>query len=516
MPAFPFPSQAAQPQSISSLSFLTVYRQRLFQEKPLSSPKAPLGAFRCTKIIATMGPATHSEQRLTELFDAGVNVFRMNASHGSWKERLERITRVRRMAERRDAHVGILLDLQGPKIRLGRFKDGGCMLEAGAEFTITVDEVLGTAERACTTYASFAQDVKPGDRVLLADGAVVLQAVEAKGNDVRCLVVIGGEISDHKGINLPGAKLRTPALTKKDLEDLEFGLEARVDFVALSFVRTGIDVRQLKQILVTRGYEIPVIAKIEKPEALENLDAILEETDGVMVARGDLGVEMSLERVPFIQKQLIAKARNCGKFVITATQMLESMIDHLHPTRAEVSDIANAICDGTDSLMLSAETSVGIDPGRVVRTMAKVAEETEHWSRSNITPTIPHPTTPTNAEIIADAAYHAASAAGVTAIGIYTRSGLGARLISHYRPPVPIYAFTPNAEVARRLSVWYGVLPILSPTLDTTDQKIAHMEEQLLERQLLEPEDNVVFVAGQPRGQVSGIDLIKLHRLESR
>ena len=463
-----------------------------------------------------MGPATHTSERLTELFDAGVNVFRMNASHGSWKERMERITRVRQMAEQRGAHVAILLDLQGPKIRLGNFENGCCTLEAGSEFTITVDEVLGTSQRATTTYSAFAQDVKPGDRVLLADGAVVLKAVDAKGNDVRTQVVVGGEISDHKGINLPGVKLRTPALTRKDLEDLEFGLEARVDFVALSFVRTGTDVRQLKQILDTRGYEIPVIAKIEKPEALENIEEILDETDGIMVARGDLGVEMSMEKVPFIQKQLIARTRSRGKFVITATQMLESMIDHLHPTRAEVSDIANAICDGTDSLMLSAETSVGIDPGRAVRTMAMVAEETEHWSRSNTMPTLPEPNAPTNAEIIADAAYHAASAAGVTAIGIYTRSGLGARLISHYRPPVPIYAFTPNAESARRMAVWYGILPILSPSLDTTDQKIAHMEEQLLERKLLAPEDNVVFVAGQPREGRSGIDLIKLHRLEAR
>ncbi|MEP7354608.1 MAG: pyruvate kinase [Acidobacteriota bacterium] len=477
---------------------------------------------RSTKIVVTLGPATDDPARLAELFDAGANVFRLNASHGNWPERLRRLEAVRTMAKQKGAHVAILLDLQGPKIRLGNFAGGCCTLEPGTTFTITTSasaqSVLGDVHGASTTYADFAKDVKPGDRVLLADGSVELKALSSDGVSVVCEVVCGGPISDHKGINLPGVALSTPSLTAKDIEDLKYGLEAGIDLVALSFVRKAADVEHLRTLLnemtPAGGTQVPLIAKIEKPEGWENLDAILDASDGVMVARGDLGVEMPMEQVPFIQKRIIQKARDKGKFVITATQMLESMIHERTPTRAEVSDVANAICDGSDALMLSAETSVGCDPGQAVRTMARVAEETETWLRPEAFRHSPARSNPTNAEIIADAVLHAAQSAGVAAIAVYTRTGLGARLISRQHPPVPIYAFTPDEVVARQLAPWFGVIPIMSPALQTTDQKLQHLEADLVAKGLLKVGDNVVFVAGQPRGPVSGIDLIKLHRLE--
>ena len=315
-----------------------------------------------TKIVATLGPAISGASSLKSMFQAGVNVFRLNTSHGTWDDHLERIASVRAAAVELGIQAGILLDLQGPKIRLGTFQDGQCELQTGDIFSITTEKVQGTAALASTSYAQFAKDVKPGDRVFLADGSVELRVLDTDAVTARCEVVIGGCLSDHKGINLPGVELSTPSLTRKDMEDLQRGLQAGIDFVALSFVRKASDVQRLKLYLEEKDAQIPVIAKIEKPEGWKNLEQILEESDGVMVARGDLGVELALEKVPFIQKRIIELARAKGKFVITATQMLESMIEHSSPTRAEVSDVANAICDGTDAVMLSAETSTGRYP----------------------------------------------------------------------------------------------------------------------------------------------------------
>jgi pyruvate kinase len=447
------------------------------------------------------------------MFDAGVDVFRLNTSHGNWEDHLARIAAVRATAAELSVHVGILLDLQGPKIRLGRFVGGQCDLEPGAVFTITTETVQGTSALACTSYAHFAKDVKPGDPVLLADGTIELRVLSTDAVSVRCEVVTGGPLGDHKGINLPGVELSTPSLTKKDMEDLNQGVKAGVDFVALSFVRKATDLLRLKLFLEEHDSQLPVIAKIEKPEGWKNLEQILDESDGVMVARGDLGVEMALEKVPFIQKRIIERARAKGKFVITATQMLESMIEHPSPTRAEVSDVANAICDGTDAVMLSAETATGKYPGKAVRMMTSIADETEGWLRPQGFQEPLPPLTPSNAEIIADAAYRAARSAGVAAIVVFTSSGASARLISRLRPPVPIYAFTQSENIARQLTICFGVTPILAPDAQSTEQMLLLMEQTLVAAGLLKPNDNVVFVAGQPIGRVGSTNLIKLHRL---
>jgi pyruvate kinase len=386
-------------------------------------------------------------------------------------------------------------------------------LQAGDIFSITTEQVQGTAALASTSYTLFAKDVKAGDRVFLADGSIELRVLDTNTVSARCKVVVGGCLSDHKGINLPGVELSVPSLTRKDMEDLERGLQAGIDFVALSFVRKASDLQRVKLYLEQKDAQIPVIAKIEKPEGWRNLEQILDESEGVMVARGDLGVELALEKVPFIQKRIIERARAKGKFVITATQMLESMIEHSSPTRAEVSDVANAICDGTDAVMLSAETSTGHYPEQAVRMMVRIAAETESWLRPQGFQDPLPPLTPSNAEIIADAAYHAARSAGVTAIVVFTTSGTSARSISRFRPPVPIYAFTQNECAARQLSISFGVEPILAPDVKSTDQMLLQMERVLVSSGRLKPGDNVVFVAGQPIGITGSTNLIKLHRI---
>ena len=441
-----------------------------------------------------------------------MDVFRLNASHGSQEDHARRIKKVREFAAEFKSHAGILLDLQGPKIRLGTFKDGPQFLANNSIFTITTEPVAGTAEIASTTYSDFARDVKPGDTVLLADGALQLQVVDSNGVAARCLVVNGGIISDRKGINLPGVNVSTPSLSKKDIADAHFGVEHGVDFLALSFVRQARDVLRLRHLLDEVEAKQPIVAKIEKPEGWQNLDSILDECDGVMVARGDLGVEMALEKVPAIQKTIIEKARACGRFVITATQMLESMIESVVPTRAEVSDVANAIHDGTSAIMLSAETSAGKNPIEAVKMMARIACETEgaikrqgfhkDWE------TFSDRTMP---EIIADAAYHCARTAGVVALAIGTTSGSSARLLARYRPPVPIYAFTSSAAVARQLSIVYGVQAIITTDKDSTDQMLMEMEQTLIAAGHVKPGDNIVFVAGQPVGMRGSTNMLKLH-----
>ncbi|MEX2264910.1 MAG: pyruvate kinase [Bryobacteraceae bacterium] len=464
-----------------------------------------------TKIVATLGPASDGLPVLHKLLDAGVDVFRLNASHGPIELHVERIGKVRGLAAERGQEVAIFLDLQGPKIRLGRFEGGGCLLETGAEFTITVENVPGTCQRASTSYTSFAKDVRPGDRVLLADGAVELRAIESDGVEVRCEVVRGGPISDNKGINLPGARITSPSITSKDLADLEAGIEAGIDMVALSFVRTAQDVCELRTRLA--GREIPIIAKIEKPQAWENIDSILDEADGVMVARGDLGVEMALEKVPPIQKSIIRRARLRGKFAITATQMLESMVENATPTRAEVSDVANAIYDGTDAVMLSAETSIGRFPVEAAEIMGRIAQEAEHSIRARGFREPPRNPSPTHAEIVADAAYRAAREAGVAAIVVFTASGSSARLISRFRPPVQIHAITPSHAVARRLAIQYAVNPICMPEVRSTDEMIALVDRLMVEKHAVSHGQSVVMVGGQPIGRPGTTNFMNLHRI---
>ena len=469
---------------------------------------------RTTKIVATLGPATDPPEKLRKLFEAGVNVVRLNASHGLQADHAKRIQAVRQLAAETGRNVGILLDLQGPKIRLGNFQNGGCVLEEGSAFTITTQPVEGTAEMALTSYTEFARDVKPGDSVLLADGALQLEVVAADGIAARCRVIRGGWIGDRKGINLPGVHVSAPSLSKKDVADAHFGVEQGVDFIALSFVRTGKDVLRLRHLLDEVDASQPIIAKIEKPEAWQNLDSIIEEAEGIMVARGDLGVEMALERVPMIQKAIIERCRQLGRFVITATQMLESMIENPVPTRAEVSDIANAIYDGTSALMLSAETSTGKYPIEAIQMMGKIAVETEAAvRRQGFTKDVGLVPDATTAQIIADAAFHVARSAEVSALAVGTTSGATAKLLARYRPPVPIFAFTASEAVARQLSIIYGVDAIVAPACASTDKMLQEMEKALIATGRVKPGDNVVFVAGQPVNQPGSTNLLNLHRV---
>ena len=466
-----------------------------------------------TKIVATLGPASSSPEMIRKLMTAGVDVFRLNASHGTIEERSTAVKDIRAAAAERGVNTGILLDLQGPKIRVGTFEGGQALLEEGSEFRITTEEVQGDATRVFTTYKDFARDVKGGDRVLLADGAMELRVIDTDGVNARCKVITGGVIKDKKGINLPGVQLSTPSMTRRDMENLSAGLEAGIDLVALSFVRRSSDVLRLRLFLEERGSNVPIIAKIEKPEAVENIKDILSESDGVMVARGDLGVECPMEKVPFIQKSIIESARRAGKFVITATQMLESMIENPFPTRAEVSDVANAIYDGTDAVMLSGETSVGKFPVEAVRMMDRTAAQAEESIRKHGFRELLSREYVTHAEIVADSAYHAAKMAGAQAIVVFSASGSSARLVARFRPPVPIFVFTSSETAARSLSVVFGVYAIIAPPTTSTDEMMSQMDRILIERGYVKPRDSVVFVAGQPIGRPGTTNMMKLHRV---
>lgn len=471
-----------------------------------------------TKIIATLGPASSSPSMIRALLSAGTDVFRINASHGTHGQHLARIRAVREVAAECRLDPGVLLDLQGPKIRLGKFSGGSATLNTGDRFVITTESVPGTSQLASTTYAEFAKDVAPGNRVLLADGAVELWALETDGTQVRFEVTAGGTIKDQQGINLPGVRVSIPSLTDKDLADLAFGLANGVDLVALSFVRSGTDVRALRKHMNDLGGQVPIVAKIEKPEALDHLEGILDVADGVMVARGDLGVELALARVPGAQKTILQRARIRGKFAITATQMLESMIVNSTPTRAEVSDVANAIFDGTDAVMLSAETASGAHPVEAVRMMASIAEETEAYVRHKFFDEPPQEPNPSHARIIAEAAYHAGLSAGVKSIVVFTTSGATARLVARYRPRVPIFAFCATQEAARALSVIYGVhaispIHVESIHVESIQDMLQVTDHTLLGEAWSKIGDSVILVAGTPFGTPGSANTIRLHRI---
>jgi pyruvate kinase len=464
-----------------------------------------------TKIVATLGPATDSQEIIGQLLRAGADVFRCNMSHGTQAEHGARIQRVRQAAKEMGVHAAILIDLQGPKIRLGTIEGGGCVLKAGERFTLTTEPLEGNCQRAACSYPSLARDVTSGDRILIDDGSVELRVIRSDGISAECEIVTGGRISDRKGINLPGVNVSTPSLTKKDISDLRFGIEIGIDIVALSFVRKRDDVLRLRVHLEDNDARIPIVSKIEKPEGWTNLDSILQESDGVMVARGDLGVEMALERVPSIQKEIIHRARAHGKFVITATQMLDSMMDRPYPTRAEVSDIANAIYDGTDAVMLSGETSMGKYPVEAVRIMDRIAVEAE----STIPPfsELPPVENTKFADVIAAVAYRAARAVNAKAIVVFTATGATARIVSRYRPPVPIYAFTASDVTARQLQANYGVRAMLSSDPRSTDAMLNLLDLVLMENGTLQRGDTIVFIAGQPIGRPGTTNLMKLHRV---
>ncbi len=473
---------------------------------------------RRTKIVCTIGPATESEEQLKRLMQAGMNVARLNFSHGTHEEHGEVIKRVRALSERLGIPIAILQDLQGPKIRVGALQ-APVTLTDNATVIITTRAVAGDANTIPTTYTALPQDVKIGDRILLDDGLMELRVTGFNQTDVECIVVHGGLLKEHKGINLPGVAVSAPSLTEKDCEDLRFGVAQGVDYIALSFVRTAQDVIRARNYLrqiqgELSGHQnnetIPLIAKIEKPEAVERLDEILAVVDGAMVARGDLGVEMPLEKVPLIQKRIIARCNQLCLPVITATQMLESMITNPRPTRAEVNDVANAVIDQTDAVMLSAETSVGAYPIEAVETMVRVASEIETNNHSI------HQTQKgrlSKAQAVSHAARELAEEASVKAIVVFTRSGMSAHLISKDRPRTPILAYTPSEGVYRRLALWWGVWSHRLAMQGTTETLINLVDKRLQEDGLIQKGEHVVIMGGLPIASQARTNFVKLHRV---
>ncbi len=466
--------------------------------------------FRHSKIVCTIGPASREPHMLRRLLEAGMDVARMNFSHGSHAQHLVCMQALRATAHKMGKTIAILADLQGPKIRTGALAGGvPVMLRAGQKFTITTAKRLGDSTRVSTTFSPLPREVHRGDRILLSDGLIELRVESVHGRDVNCHVVNGGALGEHKGINLPGVQLRVPALTAKDKADLKFALAQGADYIAVSFVRRPEDVLLAKSLIRRAGKETPVIAKLEKPEAIENLEGILRVADGVMVARGDLGVEMNPERVPVVQKNIIARAREFRRPVITATQMLESMTENPRPTRAEASDVANAIFDGSDAVMLSAETASGKYPVEAVSMMARIIEEAEASIKE-----FPRPVPQEKlkvAETVAELVCHASRELHMKWIAVFTHSGFTARLISRYRPLVPIAAFSPDAETRRKLALVWGVAPLGIPDLRKVDQLAAISEKRLLEEKLVRQGDVIAIVAGTPMGVRGTTNFMKFH-----
>ncbi|HKO13182.1 MAG TPA: pyruvate kinase, partial [Acidobacteriaceae bacterium] len=481
---------------------------------PLSGPGF-IGSYpRRAKIVATLGPASSTESVFRELVRAGLDVARLNFSHGTHPEKLKLIEMVRKVSREEGKSVCILGDLQGPKIRTGRLKNRiPVQLKAGQRLTITPRDILGTSTVIATTFPTLAENLEAGARILLSDGLIELRVVDVPGEDVECEVINGGMLGEHKGINLPGIPVRVPSLTDKDEEDLEFGMKHGVDAIAVSFVRTAEDVRHVKYRVAALGMETWIIAKLEKPQAIENLEAILESADGVMVARGDLGVEMPPEKVPAIQKHVIRRASEYRKPVITATQMLESMIENPRPTRAEASDVANAIYDGTDAVMLSAETAAGKYPVEAVKMMAKIVSETEANQRdSSSWDSRPSRVRLSIAETICESAAHAAEDLDVSAIAVFTESGTTARQLSKYRPKPPIYALSSVEEVIHRMGLLWGVHAIKCPKLQTAEQMVEHAETTLEQGGFVKPKEIMGIVAGT-RTRSGSTNFLRLHVL---
>ncbi|GAA1099085.1 pyruvate kinase [Nocardiopsis composta] len=436
---------------------------------------------------------------------------RLNLSHGTHDDHRANYENVRAAAKEKGRNVGILADLQGPKIRLGTFADGPVDLTPGDPFTITIDDVPGDARKVSTTYKGLPGDVRPGDRVLIDDGRVVLECTKTTGTDVHTRVIIGGPVSNHKGLNLPGVAVSVPALTEKDENDLRWALAQGVDMVALSFVRSPADADEVHRIMDEAGVRVPLIAKIEKPQAVERLQDIIEVFDGVMVARGDLGVELPLENVPMVQKRAIERCRDKAKPVIVATQMLESMISAPRPTRAETSDVANAVLDGADAVMLSGETSVGKYPVETVRTMDRivVAAEQESLRASHILNRVPE----TTGGAIARAAAEVGATVGAKALVAFTMSGETARRLARYRSPIPLIAFTTQTATKGRLSLQWGVDAYCVPWVDHTDEMVRQVETELLDMGIYQKGDKVVIVAGSPPGTPGSTNSLRVHRI---
>ncbi len=470
---------------------------------------------RRTKIVATVGPACDSEETLADLIEAGVDVFRFNFSHGEQQEKGRQIERIRKLAREKNKTVSILADLQGPKIRVGRLAGGELGLKSGETVTITSRDVIGGQGIIPVTYEAMAQDVRHGSRVLIDDGLLELEAVEVSPPDVICRVKTGGVITEHKGINLPGVAVSAEAVTAKDESDLLFCVQQDVDFVAMSFVRQAGDLLKLKKVLFDHESSIQIIAKIERPEAVNGFDSILKIADGIMVARGDLGVEMNPEKVPRIQKNIIRKCNEAGKPVITATQMLESMIDSPRPTRAETSDVANAVLDGTDAVMLSGETAMGQYPVEAVKVLDRVACDIEesHIAVRHFAPLsqkdgfIPLP------EALGQVACRVAEELQAAAILAFTQTGNTAALVAKYRPALPIIAVTPSEKVQRRMTLYRGVTSVQTEIAGNTEEQIDNVEKRVLDSGILKKGDIVVITMGSPVSAPGTTNLIKAHRL---
>lgn len=464
---------------------------------------------RRTKIVCTLGPAVASKGAILGLVNDGMNVARLNFSHGEHADHEQNYKWVREAGDETGQAVGILADLQGPKIRLGRFREDETVWETGETVRITTEDIEGTHDRVSTTYENLAADAKPGDRLLVDDGKVALVCLEVDGNDVICEVVEGGPVSNNKGVSLPGMDISVPALSEKDIADLRFALRLGVDLIALSFVRSPADVELVREIMDEEGRRVPVIAKLEKPEAVDALESIVLAFDAVMVARGDLGVEVPLEQVPLVQKRAIQIARENAKPVIVATQMLDSMIEASRPTRAEASDVANAVLDGADAVMLSGETSIGVDPGNVVRTMSRVVKHAETDGRVPELMHIPR----TKRGVISYSARDIAERLNAKALVAFTTSGDTARRVARLHSQLPLLVFTPHQDVRSQLALTWGVQTFLCPEVRDTDAMMAEVDRALLAMPEYERDDMMVVVAGTPPGVSGNTNMIHVHLL---
>lgn len=466
-----------------------------------------------TKIVATVGPASRSKSVLEKMISSGMNVARLNFSHGSYEEYTNIINKIRSLSRTMNRPVGIIADLQGPKIRTGELKDGKPVtLKKSGTICITTKNVPGTADIISTTYSRLVDDLKKGDAVLLDDGLIELRVLSKTIDAVSCKIIHGGTLKEHKGINLPGVNVSVPSITPKDKRDISFGIKSSVDFFALSFVRSSDDLKQIKSVIKKQGADIPVIAKIEKPEAVDNLDKILKVADGVMVARGDLGVEMKPEKVPTIQKYVIHKAITANRLVITATQMLETMIDHPIPTRAEASDVANAIYDGTDAIMLSGETAAGKYPNKAVQMMRRIAAEAEmsDFMDYNIQSDKDPENTVTHA--IAQSSVNMLHEVDAKAIIVFSASGKTAKFVSKQRPSKPVHAFTPSTAIYNRLALLWGIIPQYIPRIKNVKSMIEAGEKLLLQKKLIKKNDLIIIITGLALKSGS-TNLIKIHRV---
>ena len=469
---------------------------------------------RGAKIVATLGPATSSLEAIRELVRAGMDVARLNLSHGDHADHANAYAAVRQASDESGRGVGILVDLQGPKIRLGRFAAGPVLLEPGDEFIVTIDDVPGDKHMVSTRYKGLPGDVTPGDSVLVDDGRIALEVVRVDGPRVITRVIEGGRVSDNKGFNLPGVAVSVPAMSAKDVEDLRWALRIGADMIALSFVRTAADIAGVHAIMDEEGVRLPVLAKVEKPQAVDNLQEIVEAFDGVMVARGDLGVELPLEMVPLVQKRAVQMCREAGKPVIVATQMLDSMITANRPTRAEVSDVANAVLDGADALMLSGETSIGEHPSLVVETMARIVEHVEQEALASL-PALLDEREGSTARALTRAAVAVAADVEASYLIAFTETGLSARLISRWRSATNLLAFTPNPRVRSQLSLVWGVETFLVPKVTHTDEMVQQVDRSLLEIGRATVGERVVIVAGVPPGVPGTTNGMRVHRLGS-